>query len=123
MKNRLQNFILSVMLLTGLSLLLYPSFSNYWNSFHSSKAISNYTQIVSEMDEEEYQRLLAEADAREEEYRKQREEKKSAKHKADEEITHTLLAAADAAELTEPTEETTDSGTDAEETENQTDKE
>lgn len=60
MKNRLQNFILSVMLLTGLSLLLYPSFSNYWNSFHSSKAISNYTQIVSEMDEEEYQRLLAE---------------------------------------------------------------
>ncbi|MBR2422819.1 MAG: class C sortase [Oscillospiraceae bacterium] len=60
MKNRLQNFILSVMLLIGLSLLLYPSFSNYWNSFHSSKAISNYTQIVSEMDEEEYQRLLAE---------------------------------------------------------------
>ena len=60
MSNRLQNFILSLMLLTGLSLLLYPSFSNYWNSFHSSKAISNYTQIVSEMDEEEYQRLLAE---------------------------------------------------------------
>lgn len=60
MKNRLQNFILSVMLLTGLSLLLYPSFSNYWNSYHSSKAISNYTQIISEMDEEEYQRLLAE---------------------------------------------------------------
>ena len=60
MKNRLQNFILSVMLLTGLSLLLYPSFSNYWNSYHSSKAISNYTQIVSEMDEEEYHRLLTE---------------------------------------------------------------
>lgn len=71
----------------------------------------------------ESQKLLAEADAREEEYRKQREEKKSAKHKADEEITHTLLAAADAAELTEPKEETTDSGMDAEETENQTDKE
>ena len=61
MKNRLQNFILSVMLLTGLSLLLYPSFSNYWNSFHSSRAISNYNQIVSNMDEEEYRRLLDKA--------------------------------------------------------------
>lgn len=60
MKNRLSNFILSLMLLTGLSLLLYPSFSDYWNSFHSSKAISNYTQIVSEMDDEEYQRMLTE---------------------------------------------------------------
>ena len=60
MKNRLSNFILSLMLLVGLSLLLYPSFSDYWNSFHSSKAISNYTQVVSEMDEEEYERILAE---------------------------------------------------------------
>lgn len=60
LNNRFSNFILSLMLLTGLSLLLYPSFSDYWNSFHSSKAISNYTQIVSEMDEEEYERMLTE---------------------------------------------------------------
>jgi sortase A len=59
-KNRLSNFILSLLLLAGLSLLLYPFFSDYWNSFHSSKAISNYTQIVSEMDDEEYERLLTE---------------------------------------------------------------
>lgn len=62
-KNRLSNFILSLLLLTGLSLLLYPFFSDYWNSFHSSKAISNYTQVVSEMDEEEYERLLTEVHA------------------------------------------------------------
>lgn len=48
------------MLLVGLSLLLYPSFSDYWNSFHSSRAISNYTQTVSEIDPEEYQRMLDE---------------------------------------------------------------
>ena len=63
LNNRFSNFILSLMLLAGLSLLLYPSFSDYWNSFHSSKAISNYTQIVSDMDEEEYERILAEVDA------------------------------------------------------------
>ena len=60
LNNRFSNFILSLMLLAGLSLLLYPSFSDYWNSFHSSKAISNYTQIVSDMDEEEYERILTE---------------------------------------------------------------
>ena len=49
------------MLLAGVSLLLYPSLSNYWNSLHSSKVISNYTQQASEIDEEEYERMLAEA--------------------------------------------------------------
>ena len=33
--------ILLVILLAGLGLLLYPSFSDYWNSFHQSRAIAS----------------------------------------------------------------------------------
>ena len=32
--------ILIVAMITGLSLLLYPSFSNYWNDLHQTKAIA-----------------------------------------------------------------------------------
>ncbi len=38
-------------LLIGLSLLLYPSFSDWWNSFHQSRAIASYTQAVENLDE------------------------------------------------------------------------
>lgn len=58
--SRLSSFFLSLLVLAGMSLLLYPTFSDYWNSFHSSKAIANYTQVVSDMDEETYERLLTE---------------------------------------------------------------
>ena len=34
----------------GLSLLLYPTFSNWWNSMHQSRAISSYSEAVSLVD-------------------------------------------------------------------------
>ena len=40
MKKKLTNIILVAALLAGAGLLIYPSFSNYWNSFHQSRAIS-----------------------------------------------------------------------------------
>ena len=43
--------------LAGLSLLLYPTFSNYWNSLHQSQAITSYDDAVNQLREEEYQRL------------------------------------------------------------------
>jgi sortase A len=63
MKTDLYTKILIVVLLIGLSLLLYPSVSNYWNSFHQSKAISDYVEKVAEMSNEEYDRVLSEAKA------------------------------------------------------------
>ena len=42
----------------GLSLLLYPTFSNYWNSFTQSRAIAGYSEKVADMDTEEYDRIL-----------------------------------------------------------------
>ncbi|MGM9912936.1 class C sortase [Floccifex sp.] len=49
--------ILVLILLMGLSLLLYPSISDYWNSFHQSRSIIEYTQNVSTLDTEEYKKL------------------------------------------------------------------
>lgn len=52
--NRLSTVILVVLLLAGLSLLLYPSVSDYWNSLHQSRAIADYVEYVAQMDDAEY---------------------------------------------------------------------
>ncbi|MBR3785959.1 MAG: class C sortase [Firmicutes bacterium] len=57
----LSTFLLIMMLAAGLSLLLYPTISNWWNSKHQSKAVAHYAEFVTELDEEEYQRLWDEA--------------------------------------------------------------
>lgn len=63
MKKNLSNFILIVVFFVGLSLLLYPSISDYWNSFHQSKAIAHYAEEIANMDKETYERLWSEATA------------------------------------------------------------
>ena len=49
--------LLILILLAGVSLLLYPSISNYWNSFHSTQAIANYTEEVANLNHQEYDDL------------------------------------------------------------------
>ena len=53
--------ILAIMFLAGLSLLLYPAVSNWWNSRYQSHAIAGYTQSVSQLDAEKYTALWDEA--------------------------------------------------------------
>ena len=55
------NLILVLMLLAGMFLLLYPSFSDYWNSFHQSRAISSYIEHVTKIDTSAYEEILASA--------------------------------------------------------------
>ena len=62
-KSRLINIILVAFLLVGLSLLLYPSVSDYWNSFHQTRAIMRYMEEVGSMDSEEYDRVINSAHA------------------------------------------------------------
>lgn len=57
------NVILILMLFVGLSLLLYPSVSNYWNSLHSTKAIASYAENVASLDENQYEEIWKEARA------------------------------------------------------------
>ena len=63
MKDRLNNFILILFFLVGLSLLLYPSFSDYWNSFTQSKAIAVYTEQLANLNDELYDMMLEDAKA------------------------------------------------------------
>lgn len=51
------NILLVAMLLVGLSLLLYPTVSDYWNSFHQTQAITNYGDTVASMNEEEQEQI------------------------------------------------------------------
>lgn len=63
MRKKSTTFILILVLLAGLSLLLYPTVSDYWNSFHQSRAISSYAEQVAELDDDTYDRLWADAQA------------------------------------------------------------
>lgn len=50
-------------LLIGLSLLLYPTVSDYWNSFHQSEAVAGYMQDIEDMSEQKKAEMLAAAQA------------------------------------------------------------
>lgn len=53
-KGRFGTILLVVCVLVGLSLLLYPSFSNYWNKVYSTHAIAVYNEKATELTESEY---------------------------------------------------------------------
>ena len=59
--DRLFTIILVSVMLAGIGLLAYPSLADYWNSFHQSRAVMSYAEHVSDMNTEEYDRLLSEA--------------------------------------------------------------
>ena len=40
----------------GALLLLYPTISDFWNSFHQSRAIASYAEQVADLDENAYDR-------------------------------------------------------------------
>lgn len=57
------NAILILFFLAGLSLLLYPAASDWWNSFHQSRAIETYAGEVSDLDETAYEKIWEAAQA------------------------------------------------------------
>ena len=56
-RDRIYTVVLIVVLVVGLFLLLYPSFSDWWNSRVQTKLISNYNEIVARLDTEDYSHL------------------------------------------------------------------
>ena len=63
LKKNLINIFLAVIVLAGLCLLLYPTFSDWWNSLHQSQAIASYVEKVEGMSQEEMDALLEQAHA------------------------------------------------------------
>ena len=61
MKKHGTTVILLIVLIAGLSLLLYPTLANWWNSMTQSRAVASYVEAVSKIDEEQYVRLWNEA--------------------------------------------------------------
>lgn len=60
-KINISTIILILIFLVGLSLLLYPTVSDYWNSFHQSRAIAKYTEQVAELNNDLYKQLWEDA--------------------------------------------------------------
>ncbi|MBR5517098.1 MAG: class C sortase [Firmicutes bacterium] len=57
-KNNISTIFLVLILIVGLSLLLYPTISDYWNSFNATRAITSYSENVSKLDNDEYEEML-----------------------------------------------------------------
>ncbi len=51
------NVILILIFLTGVGLLAYPSFSDWWNSLHQTRAVASYIEAVSNMSDEENEKM------------------------------------------------------------------
>ena len=62
MKKNAVNILLILVFLIGLSLLLYPSVSDYWNSLHQTRAMTLYTDEVAKISREEADRLWKQAE-------------------------------------------------------------
>ena len=69
MKKHITTILLILVLVVGLSLILYPTIADWWNSFHQSRAIADYDAILSEMKEEDYTHLFEAAMAYNEQLR------------------------------------------------------
>ena len=64
MKKKRDHFLTVLFILilfAGLSLLLYPTVSDYWNSLHQSRAIAEYAEQVANLDDDLYEGLWADA--------------------------------------------------------------
>lgn len=63
MRKKVSSILLVLFFLVGLSLLLYPTVSDYWNSLHQSQAIVAYSQKVENLNKDVYEQLWNNAKA------------------------------------------------------------
>ena len=61
MKKHISTIFLFLIFFIGLSLLLYPTFADWWNSFHQSRAVASYVEQVANMDDDQYQEIWSAA--------------------------------------------------------------
>ena len=62
MRKHISTIIAGIIFLTGLSLLLYPTISNFWNSKHQTQAVADYSKQIEKMDDQEKEQALAAAE-------------------------------------------------------------
>ena len=57
-KERAVTLILFGVLFLGIGLIAYPTFADYWNSFHQTRAVASYAEKVADMNAEDYEKIL-----------------------------------------------------------------
>lgn len=62
MRKHIPTILLLSIFVVGLSLLLYPTVSDYWNSMRQTRAISDYMEEVADLDNDTYERFWVEAE-------------------------------------------------------------
>ena len=62
MKKHLSTIILVIVLILGVMILLYPTVSDYWNSFHQSRAIASYLEQIEPINPADYEKEWARAE-------------------------------------------------------------
>ena len=62
-KKNITNIILVLVILTGLTLLLYPTVANWWNQRHQTRAVASYVEKVAEMSDKTQENMWNEAAA------------------------------------------------------------
>ncbi len=63
MRKHLSTIFLVLILILGVGVLLYPTVSDYWNSFHQSRAIASYIDQIENIDPANYDEEWARAEA------------------------------------------------------------
>lgn len=61
MRKRKINALLLLILIVGLSLMLYPPISNWWNSMRQSRVMVSYADAISRIDNDTYKQILEDA--------------------------------------------------------------
>ena len=56
------DLIIAAVLIVGIGLMVYPTFSDWWNSMHQSQAIAGYVQRVADLTADEYRQMWEEAE-------------------------------------------------------------
>ena len=62
MRKHISTIIMAIIFLTGLSLLLYPTVSNFWNSKHQSQVVAEYSDRIEKMGTREKKQALEQAE-------------------------------------------------------------
>ena len=61
-KKHFITLLLVLIALAGVGLIAYPTFADWWNSFHQSRAVASYMEAVTDLDKEQYESILRSAE-------------------------------------------------------------
>ncbi len=63
------NILITIILIAGLAVLLYPTFSDWWNRRRNESLITEYQQVMSQIDDDTYEKMMADARSYNEQHR------------------------------------------------------